>query len=157
MEKYDIRLKLENYDFHSRTSVIIYNKKKDKVLLFKVEDGREFYLLPGGKIHLGEDSLSAIKREVEEEIGYELNYCFCGINENFIEVNGINIMQYEFLYKATYDKTIEKEIFECKDKNNQTFHWIDLSKINEINIKPDHIKEIIKNPNCIKIHNIYKD
>ena len=36
MEQYDIRFKLENFDFHSRT--IIYNKEKNKVLLFKDED-----------------------------------------------------------------------------------------------------------------------
>lgn len=74
MEQYDIRFKLENFDFHSRT--IIYNKEKNKVLLFKDEDRRSFYLLPGGKIQLGEDSLSTIKREVNEEIGYSLNYYF---------------------------------------------------------------------------------
>ena len=44
MEKYDIRFKLENFDFCSRASVIIYNKEKNKVLVFKVEDGRNFYL-----------------------------------------------------------------------------------------------------------------
>ena len=29
-----------------------------KVLLFKIEDGRDFYLLPGGKIKFNEDSIN---------------------------------------------------------------------------------------------------
>lgn len=157
MEKYDIRFKLENFDFHSRASVIIYNEEKNKVLLFKVEDGRNFYLLPGGKIQLGEDSLSAIKREVSEEIGYSLDYRFCSINENFVKLNEKDIMQYEFLYKAIYNQVIEKEVFKCKDREGQTFHWVDISKINEIDIRPNNIKEIIKNVDSINIHNIYKD
>ena len=51
----DLKIKINNNIFHSRASAIIYNKDKTKVLLFKIEDGRDFYLLPGGKIKFNED------------------------------------------------------------------------------------------------------
>ena len=46
----DLEVKVDNNSFHARTSAIIYNKDKTKVLLFKVNDGRDFYLLSGGRI-----------------------------------------------------------------------------------------------------------
>ena len=58
----------DDYRFNARSSAIILNEKKDKILLFKVEDGRDYFLLPGGRIELYEDSLTAIKRETLEKI-----------------------------------------------------------------------------------------
>ncbi len=46
----DLEVKVDNNSFHARASAIIYNKDKTKVLLFKVNDGRDFYLLSGGRI-----------------------------------------------------------------------------------------------------------
>ena len=46
----DLKMEINNNSFHARASAIIYNKDKTKILLFKIEDGRDFYLLPGGKI-----------------------------------------------------------------------------------------------------------
>lgn len=88
----DLKFKLDNNSFHARASAIIYNKDKTKVLLFKVEDGRDFYLLPGGRIEFNEDSLTAIKREIKEEIGYELEYKLCNVEESFLKRNNENIM-----------------------------------------------------------------
>ena len=58
-----------NYRFNARASVIIFNADKTKILLFRVEDGRDYYMLPGGRIEIFEDSKSAIAREVREELG----------------------------------------------------------------------------------------
>ncbi len=44
----------DDYRFNARASAIILNEKKDKILLFKVEDGRDYFLLPGGRIELYE-------------------------------------------------------------------------------------------------------
>ena len=45
----------DDFRFNARTSVLIYNKEQDKVLLFNVE-GRDFYMLPGGRIEELEES-----------------------------------------------------------------------------------------------------
>lgn len=157
MSKEDLKFKSDNFDFHSRASVIIYNKDKSKVLLFKVEDGRDFYLLPGGKIHTNEDSLTAIKREVKEELGYDLEFTISSVNENFLAKNEINIMQYEFLYKAIYSKPIEKEIFNCLDREGQTFHWISINDIDKVKILPSRQKPVIKNYDYNQVHHISKN
>ena len=43
---------------------IIYNKDKTKILVFKIEDGRDYYMLPGGRIEFNESSIDSIKREI---------------------------------------------------------------------------------------------
>lgn len=45
----------DDYRFNARVSAIILNKDKTKILLYKVEDGRVYYMLPGGRIKLYED------------------------------------------------------------------------------------------------------
>ena len=42
----DIKHIEKDYQFLYRTSAVIFNKDKSKVLLFNVE-GRKFYMLPG--------------------------------------------------------------------------------------------------------------
>ena len=64
----DIRYTNNEFQFLLRVSILIFNKDESKVLLFNVE-GREFYLLPGGKISELEESIDAAKREVKEELG----------------------------------------------------------------------------------------
>ena len=139
----DIDFKFDNNRMNSRVSVIIYNKDKSKVLLFKVNDGRTFYMLPGGRIHYNEDSKSAIEREISEEIGFDLKYELCSIQENFLDKEGEHIMQYCFCYKAIYDGDIEKE-FVCKENNNEVFVWIDIDKLGDYKILPISSYELIR-------------
>ena len=134
----------ENYRFNARVSAIIYNKDKTKVLLFKINDGRDFYMLPGGRIELNEDSKTAISREINEELNYNLEYELCSIQENFVSKNNINIMLYCFCYKAIYNYEIERISFNCLDNENQMFYWTDIKDIDKLNILPISNKNLIK-------------
>lgn len=150
----DLKFKIDNNSFHSRASAIIYNKDKTKVLLFKVEDGRDFYLLPSGRIEFNEDSLMAIKREIKEEIGYDLQYKLCSIEEKFLKRKDENIMQYQFCYKAIYNEDIKEEHFNCLDHEGQTFTWIDINELDKIKLFPLVAKDYISNNNDYIIHNV---
>lgn len=143
----------DNYRFNARVSLILYNKDKTKVLLFKVEDGRDYFLLPGGRIELNEDSKSAIKREIKEELNFELDYELCSIQENFVLKEDKKIMQYCFCYKAIYNETVETPTFKCLDNSGQSFYWIDINKLNEYNVYPESSKDLIIN-NCCDIKHI---
>ena len=79
-----------DFQFIYRVSSIIFNSDKTKILLFYGND-RDFYVLPGGKLHELEDSLSAIRREIEEELGYNnLNFKLISISEEFAKAKGYN-------------------------------------------------------------------
>lgn len=143
----------DNFRFNARVSAIIYNKAKTEVLLFKVEDGRDYYLLPGGRIELNEDSKTAIKREIKEELGFDLEFNLCSIQENFIEKDNLDIMQYCFCYKAIYNEDIDKDIIKCLDNNGQTFHWININDLDSIKLLPKSCKNLI-NKNTLSIEHI---
>ena len=133
-----------NYRFNARASAIILNEKKDKILLFKVEDGRDYFLLPGGRIELYEDSLTAIKREVKEELGYDIDFTLCSIQENFVIKEEVKIMQYSFCYKGIYKGIINNDRFVCKDNNNQYFYWVDIEQLNSYKVYPESTIKLIK-------------
>ncbi len=112
---------------------------------------RIFYMLPGGRIELNEDSLTAIKREIREELNFDLKFQLCAIQENFLKLSDKNIMQYCFCYKATYDRKIVEEKFVCKDNDSQIFEWVDLKKLADISIKPESTLELaLENTSSIK-------
>ena len=86
----DIKYVNNDFQFIYRMSSIIYNNDKTKILLFYGDD-RDFYMLPGGKVHELEDSLSAIRRQNEEELGYNnLNFKLISISEEFAKAKGYN-------------------------------------------------------------------
>lgn len=140
----NIDFEKNNYRFNARASAIILNEKKNKILLFKVEDGRDYFLLPGGRIELYEDSLTAIKREVKEELGYEIDFTLCSIQENFVIRKNVKIMQYSFCYKGVYKGIINTDRFVCKDNNNQYFYWVDIEKLNSYKVYPESTIKLIK-------------
>lgn len=139
----DIDFKLNDYRLNARVSAIIYNKDKSKVLLFKIDDGRSFYMLPGGRIHYNEDSKSAIIREVKEELDFDLDYELCSVQENFLDKSGEYIMQYCFCYKAIYYGDIVDE-FKSLEKKDEVFCWVDIDRLGDYKILPMSSYELIR-------------
>lgn len=141
----NIEFDKDNNRFSARASAIIYNSDKTKVLLFKVEDGRDYFLLPGGRIEFNEDSKSAIKREIKEELDYDIDFKSCSIQENFIKHNDTITTQYCFVYKGIYNGVINDDKIECCDHDNQSFYWINIDEINNYKILPMSLMEDICN------------
>ena len=63
-------------------------------------------------------------------------------------------MQYNFCYKAIYNGKIDKVDFSCLDHKGQTFHWIDIDKLDKIKIFPTKTISYIKSNNLNIIHHI---
>lgn len=145
----NLDFEIDNTRFNARSSAIIYNKDKTKVLLFKIVD-RDYFMLPGGRIEIYEDSLNAIKREVLEETGFDLEFELCSIQENFLEKDNKKIMQYCFCYKAIYNEDITQEKFICKDNKGQMFYWVNINDLQNYKLLPNSTYELINNSENIK-------
>ena len=131
----DIDFKENNYRFLVRCSAIIINSKNE-ILLFKYKTA-DYYLLPGGRINRLEDSKTAIIREIKEELGIELNFNLLYVFENILKNE--KIQNIDFCYYAKYDGVITPQ----EDKN-QIFQFIDIKKIEDYNLKPSILKDIVK-------------
>lgn len=141
----DIRYKENNYQFHYRTSAIIYNKDKTKILLFK-SSNRDFYMLPGGKVNELESSEDALKREVQEETGLEINIIdFKCFSECVVTDKEMTYQQVEAIYEASYNDEINNDEFNGLEGNWILFKWFNVKDLDNVLIEPKEIKDILKN------------
>ncbi len=145
----DIKFINNDFQFLYRVSCVIFNKDKTKVLLFNCE-GRDFYLLPGGKVSEKEESLPALKREIKEELGYDdLDYSFLAVSEEFVVDKGYYNQQINLIYQGIFNGDIDNIRFKGLEGDWINFEWIDVDKISDCNIFPSKVKEAIINPNQI--------
>ncbi len=141
----DIRYKENNYQFHYRTSAIIYNKDKTKILLFK-SSNRDFYMLPGGKVNELESSEDALKREVKEETGLEISIIdFKCFSECVVTDKETTYQQVEAIYEASYNDEINNDEFNGLEGNWILFKWFNINDLDNVLIEPKEIKDILKN------------
>lgn len=142
----DITYKRENYQFILRTSVVIFNKDMSKILLFQVND-KNFYMLIGGKINELETSIEAVKREIKEEINLNINNIeFVCLSEEFVNAKGFNNHQINVIYKGIYNDEIKYEKFIGLEGDWCHYEWIDIDKLDNYEIYPNIVKDIVKNP-----------
>lgn len=143
----DITYKKDDYQFILRTSIVIFNKDMNKVLLFQVND-KNFYMLIGGKIGELETSIEAVKREIREEINLEVeNIEFVCLSEEFVNAKGFNNHQINIIYKGLYNNEITDNKFVGLEGDWCHYEWIDIDNIDSYEIYPSIVKDIIKNPN----------
>ena len=125
----DITIDVNDYKLNVRAACVI--KHNNKILVHKNINSNHYCLI-GGRVKIGEDSETTIKREVEEEIGKQIEITgYIATIENFFEMKGSKYHEYMFVYQA--------EFKEAEDKI-----WLDLDNINEQPILPQVVKEILK-------------
>ena len=151
----DISFDFENNKLNIRAAALIFHN--NKLLVHKnVHD--DYYALLGGRVKIGEDSQTTIRREILEELGKEIdiNGYACTI-ENFFFMNNKKYHEYIFTYLAEFsddsDKKITTTIKNVEGKNFLQYEWLDLEKIDQYTLKPTIIKEIIKE-NIFPTHKI---
>lgn len=136
----DINFKEEGYTFNFRVAALIRNGNK---ILVEQNKQVDYYGMPGGRCKLGEDSISAIKREVLEETGEEVEYIrSVGILENFFISRYTNSPYHEILIihelKFKNQKVYEQDdIINLEEKKDAKFYWKRLQELNKC--KPEII------------------
>ena len=130
----DINFKEEGYTFNFCVAALIRNGNK---ILVEQNKQVDYYGLPGGRCKLGEDSISAIIREMLEETGEEMEYVrSVGILENFFisrythspyhEI--LMIHELKFKNKDTYKKD---NIINLEEKKDGKFYWKEIDELNK--------------------------
>ena len=142
----DVRLEDENYKFHLRVAAVI--TKNDKYLIQQI-DGYNYYVLPGGHVHLGENGINAIEREVKEEVGCETKEAkiFC-LHENLFIKNGKKEHWIELYFKIIAKEELPHNNWNQNENDNGQekslkFKWVTKEELKEIDLKPKAIKELL--------------
>lgn len=156
----DITIDVKDWRLNCRAAAIIIHN--NKVLLHRnVKD--TYYALLGGRVKFGENSADTVKREIKEELGKDIEITgYISTIENFFEANNKKYHEIMFIHKAEFinddDKKIEttlKNIEGNEDKQIQ-YEWISLDELDEKNIRPYTIKQVLKN-NIFPVHKINID
>lgn len=132
-----------------RTAGIIIHDNK---ILFHKNPYQDYYALFGGRIKISESSIDALKREVLEEMGKEIEFVkSIGVIENFFNANDKNYHEILFVsqveFKDAQDKKILDTIKTIEKEENTEYIWIDINEIKNIDIRPRTIKNILLDGN----------
>lgn len=155
--KMDCGFTKENNWFRYRTGgIIIHN---GKMLFVKSKIGGYYYMIGGG-VHLGENSVACIEREILEEAGIEAKAEHLSVVcENFFrghggEIDGMDCHTIEMYY---YMNITDEQRRLCKKQTDdgEKLVWIDICEIGNCFIKPicigERIEEIINSKNTFHI------
>lgn len=142
----DITLDVEEYKLNIRAAgVIIHNGK----ILAHRNINSDHYALVGGRVQIGENSAKTVKREMQEELGKNIEITsYTATIENFFEMKGSKYHEILFVHQAEFineeDKKIEYTLKNKEGKDYLQYEWLDLNKIEEYPLYPKAIQTILK-------------
>ena len=158
MKERDLTLNVLDQKLNVRAAgIIIHN---GKVLVHR-NVNCDHYALVGGRVEIGEDSATTVKREIMEEMGKDIELTgYVSTIENFFEFKGNKYHEIMFVHKAEFvdedDKKIEDTIKNIEGHDYLQYEWIDINKIDEYNVVPKEIKGILKEMK-FPVHKINND
>ena len=150
----DISLIDDGYKLNYRTAVIL--TYKGKVLLHKANV--DFWNMPGGRVKFGEDSKSAIIREMQEELGINLKcpkliaYC-----ENFFNFANVDYHEILTVYKQELsgdERILNMQDFKALDNPKTCYHWFDKKDVKNEYCLPNIIYKLVDQDGDKIIHSI---
>ena len=155
----EVRFETSDHDYYNRAAGIITHN--DKFLILNVNNA-PYYHIPGGYIEVGEDSITAVTREIREELHYTVQntHLFC-IQENFYEKNGVaqHGVEYYYLVELREDvETVDKEVTEIDrgEEKRLSIKWVSIDELASIDLKPFTIKELMINNKMDTLTHIIK-
>ena len=156
----DVKIKSMEGNFKYRVAGAII--KEDKLLMVNICNNG-FYCLPGGHIHLGEDSLAAIRREINEEVGITCKSVkLMSLVENFFRSKKGLMHEVCYVYIVEPNEDIETKDYEIVENDEGElkplkFKWCPLNEIDKENFRPQELKRKFKNKNFDFEHIIIKE
>ncbi|MBI4559230.1 MAG: NUDIX hydrolase [Candidatus Hydrogenedentes bacterium] len=110
-----------------------------------------FYRPPGGAIHFGETSESALRREMREELGVEIHHPrLIGVLESLFTFDGEQGHQIVFVFDGKLGDASLYELaqFPARESNGEHFNaiWLDLDAIGPGTppVYPDGLVELLR-------------
>ena len=146
----DIKIKSEEGQFKFRVCGIV--EKDNKFLVMKMNENK-FYCLPGGHVELGEDTQTAVLREMKEELGYEVEVkkLLCVHQNMFKTAEGkpFHELGFYYLVKPTIANLSTENHFRTENDKGEIktheFRWVTKDELKKLDFRPEIIRETILN------------
>lgn len=149
----DLTLDIDkNIIFNYRVGVMIY--KGNKVLLETAPDAL-CSVLPGGRVKALENTKIALKRELNEELHFDVDIerlKDAALIENFFEYEGNSVHEMYFVYRLkANDNELNDKFLVNYDSDNNYYKWVDNGEFENENILPVCIKKLFNNKEFMHI------
>lgn len=147
----DVKINCEEGKFKFRVCGIL--KVEDRYLTVKIQDN-DFYCLPGGHVELGEDTDSAVLREMREELGYEVKINkLVSIIQNFFKTKEGKVFHelgYYYIVEPVNvnEVNLENYVRMENDKGEMKrleFRWFTASELQNERFLPEVLKTKLEN------------
>jgi mutT/nudix len=130
--------------------IVNYNDKIVLIHRIKTKDDgtvRDYYVTPGGKIEENESHEEALRREIKEELGIEIEIKDLCLELDDRDYNDSFQYFYNCNYKAGELGTGDGPEFTDKENYKGVFEivLVDKKEISKLNLVPEKIKEILVN------------
>ena len=137
MTQQDFRTKVGNTVFGVRATALILQNHK----LLVTKDKDQYYTI-GGAIQVNERTEEAVVREVREELGVKAQAGqLAFVVENHFEEDGVYYHNIEFHYLV--DLLEDAPLIMQEDEKMQPCEWIDLDKLEDIQLVPAFLKTVL--------------
>lgn len=143
----DVKIDSAEGKFKFRVCGIV--RVNNKYLTVKIQNN-DFYCLPGGHVELGEDTDTAVLREMKEELGYEVKIVrLVSIIQNFFKAKDgrqFHELGYYYIVEPTNidEVNLEDYVRMENDKGEMKrleFRWFTLDELKETRFLPEILKE----------------
>ncbi len=141
--------------FHYRSAGVAY--QDEHVLLHRIDD-EDYWVLPGGRVEFGETSIEALKREMHEELGQEIEVGrLLWMVESFLEDNRQQIHGIGLYYAMTFptSSAISQHLdaFEVLDAATRlSFAWHPLNRLATLTVYPPFLQQHLLTPPDHPLH-----
>lgn len=153
----DAVFKVEAGVFNYRVAGVMI--ENGHVLIHKqASDGH--WALPGGRVQVLEDSAAGIKRELMEELGFQINVGnLLWVTENFFTYNDNNFHELGFYYQITSKNAIHNsnEPFFGLEGERLIYKWVPIQELDDIPLYPEFLKTSLKTIPASTHHIIIKE
>ena len=147
----DVKISCESGKFKFRVCGIL--KVNDKYLTVKIGEN-DFYCLPGGHVELGEDTDSAVLREMKEELGYDIKIVrLVSVIQNFFKTKDNKVFHelgYYYIVEPTNVNNVNLDDYVIieNDKGKEVrleFKWFTLDELQTARFLPEVLKTQLTN------------
>ena len=151
----DNNLKIEDLDYEViRVKGLVVNSKNEVLIAFN----NNTYQFPGGHVELDEDTDMAVKREMQEELGYPIKVKkLIAINQNFFkteEGKPFHEIGFYYIVEAEDETNVNPNDYtrEELDKGkiqHLEFKWSTLDELKRADFMPHFVPTAIENKNVL--------
>ncbi|GED50654.1 NUDIX domain-containing protein [Carnobacterium maltaromaticum] len=144
----DLTVQVGDFTFNHRAAGILI---QEAAILLEYYEKEDYWVLPGGRVKVGEDSKIGVEREWLEELGLEVNGTrLIALIENFF-VNHRTGSQRHFheismYYQLESSTKIPFQIgqkFHGAESDKLNYSWVPLNELSTLNLRPKVLEKYL--------------